>query len=327
MYENIQKEKLSNKIVKFAKDVMYGLSQNPKAISSMYFYDEEGDKIFQEIMNMPEYYLTNCEYEILSQQRKEICDAIHAFDEPINIIEFGAGDGYKTKLLLNYLLKNEVQFTYYPVDISNYILSELETRLRSEMPGLEVKPLNMEYFEALTALSKINDRRNVVLFLGSNIGNFRYKEAENFIGRINSCSNPGDMILVGVDLRKDPDIITRAYDDSDGITSQFNLNLLKRMNYELGADFVLDNFSHYAFYEPIDGEMLSYLVSKKDQLVYFDLLDWQAEFKRNEFINTEVSKKYSISELEMLAESQNFEVKQHFFDQKNYFVDTLWTLK
>ena len=327
MNENIQKEKLSNKTTKFAKDTMYGLSQNPKTISSMYFYDEEGDKIFQEIMNMPEYYLTNCEYEILSQQRKEICDAIHAFDEPINIIEFGAGDGYKTKLLLNYLLKNEAQFTYYPVDISKYILSELETRLRSEMPGLEVKPLNMEYFEALTALSKINDRRNIVLFLGSNIGNFRYKEAENFIGRINSCSNQGDMILVGVDLRKDPDIVTRAYDDSDGITSQFNLNLLKRMNYELGADFVLDNFSHYAFYEPVDGEMLSYLVSKKDQLVHFDLLDWQAEFKRNEFINTEVSKKYSISELEMMAESQNFEVKQHFFDQKNYFVNTLWTLK
>ena len=163
--------------------------------------------------------------------------------------------------------------------------------------------------------------------MSSNIGNFRYKEAENFIGRINSCSNQGDMILVGVDLRKDPDIVTRAYDDSDGITSQFNLNLLKRMNYELGADFVLNNFSHYAFYEPIDGEMLSYLVSKKDQLVHFDLLDWQAEFKRNEFISTEVSKKYSISELEMMAESQNFEVKQHFFDQKNYFVDTLWTLK
>lgn len=327
MYENIQKEKLSDKTAKFAKDTMYGLSQNPKTISSMYFYDEEGDKIFQEIMNMPEYYLTNCEYEILSQQRKEICDAIHAFDEPINIIEFGAGDGYKTKLLLNYLLKNGAQFTYYPVDISNYILSELETRLRSEIPGLEVKPLNMEYFDALTALSKINDRRNVVLFLGSNIGNFKYKEAENFIGRINSCSNQGDMILVGVDLRKDPDIITRAYDDSDGITSQFNLNLLKRMNYELGADFVLDNFSHYAFYEPIDGEMLSYLVSKKDQFVHFDLLNWQAEFKRNEFIQTEVSKKYSISELEMMAESQNFKVKQHFFDQKNYFVDTLWALK
>ena len=107
----------------------------------------------------------------------------------------------------------------------------------------------------------------------------------------------------------------------------FNLNLLKRMNYELGADFVLDNFSHYAFYEPIDGEMLSYLVSKKDQFVHFELLDWQAEFKRNEFIQTEVSKKYSISELEMMAESQNFAVKQHFFDQKNYFVDTLWTLK
>ncbi|MEE4259772.1 MAG: L-histidine N(alpha)-methyltransferase, partial [Bacteroidales bacterium] len=162
---------------------------------------------------------------------------------------------------------------------------------------------------------------------GANIGNFRYKEAENFIGRVHSSMNVGDLLLMGVDLRKNPNIIRLAYDDPHGITASFNLNLLLRMNRELGADFNLDGFSHYAFYEPVDGEMLSYLVSNIDQVVYFDALDWHAEFKQNEFIHTEVSKKYSINELEMIAESQKFSIVQHFFDKRNYFVDTLLKAK
>lgn len=311
----------------FSKDVIYGLSQHPKTLSSRYFYDEEGDKIFQQIMNMPEYYLTNCEYEILSQQRKEICDAIHAFEEPLNIIEFGAGDGYKTRLLLHYLLDNKAEFTYYPVDISSYILKELEAKLDEEMPDLDIKPLNLEYFEALTVISRIRNRRNVILFLGANIGNFRYKEAENFIGRIHSCINQDDMLLMGVDLRKNPEVIRQAYDDPHGITASFNMNLLKRMNRELGADFNLENFSHYAFYEPIDGEMLSYLVSNRDQVVHFDSQEWSVEFNKDEFIHTEVSRKYSISELEMIAEGQHFKVEKHFFDERQYFVDTLLKVK
>jgi len=327
MNEKLTTETIQRKISAFGKDVMYGLSQHPKSLSSKYFYDAEGDKIFQQIMNMPEYYLTNCEYEILSQQRKDICDAIHALDEPLNLIEFGAGDGYKTKLLLKYLLDNKAEFTYYPVDISNHILTELKENLHLEMPALDVKPLNLEYFEALTTLSKIKDKRNVVLFLGANIGNFRYKEAENFIGRIHSSLNEGDLLLMGVDLRKNPNIIRLAYDDPQGITADFNMNLLKRMNRELGADFNLDEFTHYAFYEPVDGEMLSYLVSNIDQVVYFNALDWHVEFKQNEFIHTEVSKKYGVNELEMMAESQHFKVLKHFFDEKQYFIDTLWEVK
>ena len=327
MSEENTKTSTSKPLTTFGKDTLYGLSQHPKILSSKYFYDQEGDKLFQQIMNMPEYYLTNCEYEILSQQRKEICDAIGAFDAPLNIIEFGAGDGYKTKLLLKFLLENDAKFTYYPVDISNHILTELKENLYHEMPAMDVKPLNLEYFEALTTLSKIKDRRNVVLFLGANIGNFRYKKAENFIGRVRSSLNVGDMLLMGIDLRKNPNIIRLAYDDPHGITASFNLNLLKRMNRELGADFNLDGFSHYAFYEPVDGEMQSYLVSNTDQVVYFSALEWHAEFKQNEFIHTEVSKKYGVNELEMMAESQKFKVVQHFFDNKNYFVDTLWKLK
>jgi len=311
----------------FAKDVMMGLSRKPKAISSRYFYDEQGDKIFQQIMNMPEYYLTRCEYEIFSQQRKEICEAFNAFDEAFNLIEFGAGDGYKTKLLLNYLLENNADFTYYPVDISNHILEELSESLQAELPGLKVKPLNLEYFSALSKLSEMSKKRNVILFLGANIGNFHINEAGTFLQRINWYSKKGDMLLLGADLKKDPRIISAAYNDPHGITASFNLNLLSRMNRELGADFDLQHFMHHTFYEPVSGEVLSYLVSLKQQSVNFAALDWKVDFKANEIIHTEISKKYGIPELELLANGQGFQILEHFTDEKKYFLDTLWEVK
>lgn len=311
----------------FAKDVIRGLSRNPKSISSQYFYDEQGDKIFQEIMNMPEYYLTRCEHEIFSQQRKEICEAFDAFAEPFNLIEFGAGDGYKTKLLLKYLLDQNANFIYYPVDISNHILKELSNSLQEELPGLKVKPLNLEYFSALSRLSDINNRRNVILFLGANIGNFHLHDAASFLHRIKWYSKKGDMFLLGADLKKDPRVISLAYNDPHGITASFNLNLLSRINRELGADFKLEHFMHHTFYEPVSGEIRSYLVSLKQQHVRFSTLNWETSFEAYELIHTEISKKYSIPELELLAGEQGFEVLQHFRDSKNYFVDSLWKVK
>jgi len=319
------KESIKNS--QFAKDVMMGFSRKPKAVSSQYFYDAKGDQIFQQIMNMPEVYLTRSEYEIFSQQRKEICEAFNAFDEPFNLIEFGAGDGYKTKLLLNFLLDNKADFTYYPVDISNHILEELSDSLQTELPGLKVKPLNLEYFSALSKLSEISNRRNVILFLGSNIGNFHLNDAGTFLQRINWYSKKGDMLLVGVDLKKDPRIITAAYNDPHGITAAFNLNLLSRMNRELGADFDVQHFMHHTFYEPVSGEVLSYLVSLQQQSIHFDALDWKTDFAAFELIHTEISKKYSIPELESLAQTQGFEVLEHFTDNKKYFLDTLWKVK
>ncbi|MCF6172023.1 MAG: L-histidine N(alpha)-methyltransferase [Bacteroidales bacterium] len=311
----------------FAKDVIHGFSRHPKAVSSQYFYDKPGDKIFQQIMNMPEYYLTRSEHEILSRQRKDICTAFNAFDEAFNLIEFGAGDGYKTKLLLSFLLESGADFTYYPVDISQHILDELSKSLQNEIPGLRVKPLNLEYFSALSKLSEMSKRRNVVLFLGSNIGNFSYNSAGGFLRRLSWYCKKDDMLLLGVDLKKDPKIITRAYDDPHGITAAFNLNLLERMNRELGADFVLSGFTHHTFYEPLSGKVLSYLVSLKQQTVSFSFLDWEVDFDEFELVHTEISKKYSIPELEILAQQQGFQVLKHFTDEKKYFLDTLWKVK
>lgn len=314
------------KQTQFAKDVIKGLSQDQKTLSSKYFYDAQGDKIFQQIMAMPEYYLTNSEYEIFSQQRQEISSAIKAWDAPFNLIEFGAGDGYKTKLLLRSLVASSASFTYYPVDISQHILDELKQQLDKEFPELEVRPLQHDYFQALNSLSALNSHRNITLFLGSNIGNFPLEQAASFLKQFKKQSKKGDMLLMGIDLRKDPRIITAAYDDPHGITAAFNLNLLERMNRELGATFNLRNFSHHTFYEPVSGEVRSYLVSLENQRVSFGQMDWQVDFEAFELIHTEISKKYSMKELEQLATSNGFKVIENFMDTKAYFLDSLWEL-
>ncbi len=314
-------------VTQFAKDVKTGLGKVPKSVPSKYFYDEEGDRIFQQIMEMPEYYLTRCEFEILEKQTKNILEAADTFQEPFNLVEFGAGDGFKTKLLLNYLVENNADFTYHPVDISASILQELKKDLDESIPSLKVDMLNMDYFAALHAMKNLNERRTVILFLGSNIGNFHYHEAADFLRKLANESKEGDMLLLGIDLKKDQKVIVDAYNDPQGITAAFNLNLLTRMNRELGADFRIEDFSHYTFYEKETGEVLSFLKSLKEQKVSVSSIDREFQFGKDEMIHTEISKKYSLKELETIAEQQDFEVINHFLDSKQYFTDTLWRIK
>lgn len=308
----------------FAKDVLAGLSLPEKAISSKYFYDETGDQLFQQIMHMPEYYLTNCEHEIFTKQHIHICNAFKAFEVPFNLIEFGAGDGYKTKILLKHLMEKNADFVYFPVDISLSILQELQISLRGMFPDIKIHPLHMDYFEAIQHLSALKERRNITLFLGSNIGNFHFNQAEDFVGKLNNLSNPGDLLMIGVDLKKDPDVIKRAYDDPHGITAAFNLNLLTRMNRELDADFDLHQFKHIAVYDEPTGEMISYVRSLEDQTVNLNVFEQSIEFKAGEDIHTEISKKYSLKELELLADNCNYNVLNHFLDSRQYFTDSLW---
>ncbi len=318
----LEKKHLSS----FATDVLYGLTQSPKAISSKYFYDKEGDKIFQEIMAMPEYYLTRAELEIFSQQSNEIIKAMKASEKEFNLVEFGAGDGYKTKLLLKQLLDQSVEFTYYPVDISQNILNELEGNLKDEFPQLKVSTMNLDYFQALETLSTLNSNKTITLFLGSNIGNFHSEEAASFLKAFKKQSKQGDMLLLGVDLKKDPRIITKAYADPHGITAAFNMNLLTRMNKELDANFDLQHFAHHTFYEPMSGEVVSYLVSLIKQRIHFGALDKSFSFEAYEIIHTEISKKYSLVELEWMAQRLGFSITSHFTDDKDYFVDSLWEI-
>lgn len=314
----------TTQLTQFAKDTMEGLSAPQKTMMSKYFYDAKGDAIFQQIMAMPEYYLTRSEMEIFQNQKDEIFRQVCPNGLPFNLIELGAGDGSKTKVLLAYFIKMGIDFTYYPVDISKHILDELVAMLKEEIPGLDVHPLNMDYFEALAHMEQFTGRKNVTMFLGSNIGNFQEEKLKGFLSNLQGYFKPNDKLLLGVDLKKDPHIILEAYNDTPGITASFNMNLLHRMNTELGANFDLNSFKHYAMYEPVTGEARSYLVSLKDQEVEFESLDFKVSFDTGECIHTEISRKYSVKDLKDLSENCGFVTAKNFYDTHNYYVNTMW---
>ncbi|WP_417213152.1 L-histidine N(alpha)-methyltransferase [Bizionia sp.] len=306
----------------FAKDVVAGLTAKEKHLSSKYFYDTNGSRIFQEIMNMPDYYLTDSEFEILSLQAKQIVDAV-AFNKPFNIIELGAGDGFKTFKLLEYLVNEHIAFNYVPIDISQEAIDILSEKLHERLPELSIQPQVGDYFEILNEKFQGNTP-NLLLFLGSNIGNYLKDDAINLLKLFNNVMNSGDKLLIGMDLKKNPITIKNAYDDKEGITKRFNLNLLIRMNRELEADFKIDDFDFYCYYNPETGRVKSYIVSLKEQTVLFKKLNKTIQFNQNELIWTELSKKYSLSEIEKLATISGFKSKQHFLDCKHYFTDSLW---
>ncbi len=307
---------------KFRSDVINGLKSNPKKLSSKYFYDKIGDRLFQEIMAMPEYYLTKCELDIFKNKTENLTRLIASENEPFDLIELGAGDAMKSTYLLKYLVEKGKDFTYMPIDISGNILSVLNEKLSSEIPDLEIVSLEGDYFEMLDKAASMSSRRKAVLFLGSNIGNMNQDEAESFCIKLNKNLNSGDVALIGFDLKKNPHIILNAYNDQTGITAAFNLNLLTRINHELNADFAVENFQHYQTYDPVSGACRSYLVSLKDQNITIE--NKVISFKENELIDMEVSQKFSESEISKLAEKSGFKVLGEIKDSKNWFVDSVW---
>jgi L-histidine N-alpha-methyltransferase len=307
-----------------AKDVKEGLSANPKWLSSQYFYDDKGSRIFQQIMAMPEYYLTNCEFEILNTRSQEIFQDL-GFTGHFNVIELGAGDGVKTRELLASFLEAGADMTYVPIDISSKAISMLANRLSKTLPGLSVNPQIGDYFETLDKIEAQEECPNLVLFLGSNIGNYDHAAGVDLLKHINDHMRAGDRLLVGFDLQKNPNEIRNAYDDPHGITRDFNLNLLSRINTELGGDFKLDQFDFYCCYDPFSGEVKSYLVSLREQVVTIDSIGKKFHFHRDELISTEISKKYTRSEIEQMATESGFKFNHHYLDRKNYFTDTLFT--
>ena len=306
----------SQSIEQFAKDVGLGLSRTQKSLPSKYFYDEAGDKIFQEIMSMPEYYLTNCEYKILENYKKEIVDIIGAEKQCFDIVEMGAGDGYKTKIILRHLLEKKCDVQFMPIDISKKGLETLKKNLETELPELRVEGIAMDYFNALKHIKEFSFRTKVFLFLGSNMGNFLLMIAKG--------SDTGDKLLLGLDLKKDPGIILNAYNDKSGITRRFNLNLLHRINRELGANFKIESFSHKPVYDPQSGKAISYLMSLTDQEVEIPACQKSIKFKKGETILTEISQKYDTKMIEDMAGESGFRICGNFFDDRKYFVNSLW---
>lgn len=309
-------------ITKFQSDVLEGLQKKQKKLSSKYFYDKTGDRLFQEIMAMPEYYLTKCELDIFKNKKEDLTAFIAPENEPFDLIELGAGDAMKSTYLLKYLVENNKDFTYMPIDISGNILSVLKEKLSTEIPKLEVVSLEGDYFEMLDKAASMSSRKKVILFLGSNIGNMNSDEAKNFCLQLNKNLHSGDIVLIGFDLKKNPHTILNAYNDETGITAAFNLNLLHRINRELNADFEVENFQHYQTYDPVSGACRSYLVSLKNQDVTIE--NEVISFKENELIDMEVSQKFSEKEINELAEKSGFKILGEIKDSKKWYVDSVW---
>lgn len=309
--------------LEFAELIKNGLTSENKYLSSMYFYDDEGSKLFQMITQLPEYYLTKCEYEILETNKNKILSDFLGNDNKFNIVELGSGDGHKTKILLKYFLESNIEFEYSPIDISKEALNLLKNNLKSELKELNINPLVGDYHKVLKKLS-LNKDKKIFLFMGSNIGNFKKEKAFEFINFIVSNMNKGDLLLVGFDLKKDPKVILNAYNDSQGVTSRFNLNVLKRINREFDANFDLNNFTHYPFYNPETLECKSYLVSNKRQNVEIKKLNLNIDFKYAEIISTELSRKFDNDRINEIATQTNLKIKSKYYDCREYFVDVLF---
>lgn len=306
----------------FLQETLTGLQSEPKFMLSKYFYDATGDRIFQQIMEMEEYYLTNAEMEILQNQSAQLSEAISAHGTAFDLIELGAGDATKSVHLLKSLLDAQMEFSYFPIDISEHVILDLEENLPKKLPALDITGLNGDYFDMLKKAAELSDRRKVVLFMGANIGNMTVADAEIFCLSLKQLLSPNDLLIIGFDLKKNPQQILAAYNDKGGITRAFNLNLLHRINKELDGDFNADQFEHYASYDPASGACKSYLISLKKQTV--NIGHHVIHFAENEYIFMEISQKYSLGDVDQLASKTGFKPLQRFFDHNKYFVDAIW---
>ncbi len=307
----------------FLADVRAGLSSSPKSLPSKYFYDAAGDALFVQIMALPEYYLTRAEMEIFASQANDI---VSAFDQdtnvPFEVIELGAGDGSKTVHLLRALLEQDYDFDYIPVDISANAMRGLERDLRRELPGININPKAGDYFAMLGEL-RATKHPKIILFLGSNIGNLLDQEAAQFMSGLAANLVPGDKLLLGVDSIKSAEIVLPAYNDKSGITRQFNLNLLRRINRELGGNFDVTKFEHCAEYDSNEGIARSFLVSQCDQVVTLEGANTQYSFVQGERMKVEISRKYDVKILGNILRGTGFDIVDSFSDTTQYFTDYL----
>ncbi len=304
----------------FLSDVLEGLHRHPqKTLPSKYFYDAKGSELFRSIMALPEYYLTRAEMDIFQNKTAELITTL-ALDKSkdYNLVELGPGDGTKTIHLLKKLLEQGYTYDYLPIDISQHALNGLVSMLAETVPDLTVKPLQGDYFVKLGTI-RSDQRPKVVLVLGSNIGNLPDQEAAAFIDQLSATLNPGDKILLGVDLVKPQAIVLPAYNDAQGVTAAFNLNLLDRINRELEGNFDLSQFEHLATYEESEGIARSYLVSKTEQTV--TIYGQAFHFDAGESIHMEISRKYNDTVINEILLDTGIHVLSRIMDSRQLFAD------
>jgi dimethylhistidine N-methyltransferase len=309
-----------------AVDVLVGLSERPKRLPSRLFYDAVGSELFAKICDQPEYYLTRAEHEILTAHAEELVAALG--DEPCNLVDLGAGDGRKTFVILDALVAAGLDVRYVPMDISESALAGLVETTRARYgDALKIEGLVSEYVAGIDWLSGEGHRRSLVLFLGSNIGNFDRAQATRFLRRLWSALDHGDLALIGFDLKKGIDTLLHAYNDSAGLTARFNLNLLTRINAELGGQFDPETFRHFATYNVLSGAMESYLLSLERQTVRVEALQRSFSFRAYEPIHTEYSFKYLDEDVLSLADETGFDIEARYWDRERRFCDALWRVR
>lgn len=302
----------------FADDVRGGLTARPKQLQPHYFYDALGSALFAAICELPEYYVTRAETEILLGHAQEIAAAANA---PARIIELGSGNGRKTRLLLDAILSRQPSVLYQPVDVDGAMLQSSARDLLTTFPTLSIEALCGEYRD-VAALGP-SSGRTLTVFLGSSIGNLGGAAATELLRELRRLMKPRDAALIGFDLVKDKATLEAAYDDSLGVTAAFNLNLLARINRELGGHFDLEQFAHKAHYNESERRIEMRLVSSRAQTVRIDSLGVTTSFAKGETIHTENSYKYDLEQVARLAAPAGLIVERHWTDARGWFADVL----
>lgn len=300
----------------FARDVRAGLLAARKSIPSRWLWDEEGSRLFERICEVPEYYIPAAEREILAAHADEIAELA---PRAASVFELGSGNAAKSRLVIEAMLRTRGRLGYVPVDISKAALDRTAARLGAEYTALDVEPLFGTYEDGVAHLAQPHERPRVILWLGSNVGNLDRREAASFLGSLRSAMREDDVLVVGIDLRKDRTTIERAYADSHGATARFNRNLLGRINRELGGHFELDRFRHRAVYFETQGVLEMHLVAEGAMRVPIDDLGIAVRIARGEAIHTEDCHKYSAAEIASFRRTAGLSLVRQWFDPQRLF--------
>lgn len=305
--------------IREASAVLEGLKAKPKFLPSWLFYDREGSRLFEAITELPEYYLTTRENCIFERYAGEMIEAIGLDkDEPVSVVELGAGSASKTVVLLRHLIRQPRAVAYFPVDVSEAALQWAARNVRGQVPGVEVSPVCSEFTQEGSLDLPVEGRR-LALYIGSSIGNFDPEEAVELLGWLHAQLQPADALLLGTDMVKDTAPLLAAYNDAAGITAEFNKNILARLNRELGANFALDAFTHRAIWNAAQSRIEMHLDSQRDQTVRIQALERSFRFRRGESIHTENSYKFTVEVVEEILRAGGFLLEQSWFDDDGWF--------
>lgn len=307
----------------FSEEIRSSLSKTPKSINPKFFYDNEGSNLFEQICVLPEYYLTRTEESILKNIKTDLANFL---DGSFRLVELGSGSSTKTRLILDVFDQIQNTVEYFPIDISE-ILTESSEVLLKDYPSLIITGIIDTYEGGLEFIEQLDDKKNLIIFLGSSFGNFSPIVGQEFLQRINSLMKKNDLFLIGLDLVKDKRILEKAYNDSGGLTARFNLNVLSRINDELDADFDLDNFKHHALFNGEKKRIEMYLKSLANQSVTIGESNFSINIKKGELILTEFSHKYTVPQIQDLMKKTGFEIEKIWFDENQYFSEILLSKK